>query len=166
MKIIGFAIFIFAFLSFETPLENVRNQFPNIESLEQANKYISILKDEISPEARGYMATMILMKSRFVKNPFSKLKYFKRGKKLLDNDIAENSKNIEIRYLRFLMQKQIPDFLGYNKNMNEDFNYISKNLLASSLKKSFKIELLNNMLSVDNLNVTEKNKINEILNRI
>ena len=166
MKILGLTIFIFTFLSLETPLENVRSQFPNIESLEQANKYISILKDDTSPEAKGYMATMILMKSRYVKNPFSKLKYFKKGKKMLDNDIAENSTNIEIRYLRFLMQKKMPNFLGYNKNIIEDFNYISMNLLTSSLKNSIKIELLNNMLLVDNLNITEKNKINEKLNRI
>ena len=166
MKILGFTVFIYIFLSLETPLENVRNQFPNIESLEQVNKYISILKDDISPEAIGYTAAMILMKSRYVKGPFSKFKYFKQGKKLLDQDISENPTSIEVRYIRFSMQKQIPDFLGYNKNIKEDFNIIFDKLLTSNLNKSFKVKMLNNMLLVDNLTETENYKIHQILDKL
>ena len=119
MKYFGLIVFSLISLSVQTPLENVRAQFPNITSLDEANKFIEKLKDDGSPEAKGYKAAMILMKSRFVKGPFSKLKFFKQGKKILDKDISENPTSLEIRYIRYLMQKQIPDFLGYNKNIIE-----------------------------------------------
>lgn len=166
MKYIGLIVFSLFFLSMDSPIENVRSQFPNVNSLDKANEFIEILKDDNSPEAKGYTAAMILMKSRYVKGPFAKLKFFKQGKKILDNDILENPDCIEIRYIRFLMQKQIPDFLRYNKNIEEDFKFIAGKLLSSNFRSSFKIKMLKNMLLVDNLSEIEKNKINQILKKI
>jgi len=166
MKYIGLIVFSLFFLSMDSAIENVRSQFPNVNSLDKANEFIEILKDDNSPEAKGYTAAMILMKSRYVKGPFAKLKFFKQGKKILDNDILENPDCIEIRYIRFLMQKQIPDFLRYNKNIEEDFKFIAGKLLSSNFRSSFKIKMLKNMLLVDNLSEIEKNKINQILNKI
>jgi len=166
MKYLGLIVFSFVFLSVQTPLENVREQFPYIESLDEANEFINELEVDNSSEAKGYLAAMILMKSRFVKGPFSKFKYFKQGKKQLDQNISENLSIVEIRYIRFLMQKQIPDFLGYNKNIEEDFKIISNNLLVSNLNKSFKIRMLKTMLLVDNLSDVEKSKINQMLTEI
>lgn len=166
MKYISIIVFSLLFSSLETPLENVRNQFPYITSLEEAENFLEALNGDKSAEEQGYIAAMNLMKSRYVKGPFSKLKFFKKGKKILDATISENPSIIEIRYIRFLMQKQIPDFLGYNKNIEEDFNIIFTKLLTSNLNKSFKIKMLNTMLLVDDLNEAEKNKINQILNKI
>ncbi len=166
MKYLGIVVFSLIFSSVESPLEQMRNQFPYIESLEEANVFIEELKNDTSPEAVGYTAAMILMKSRYVKGPFSKLKYFKKGKKILDATISENPLNIEIRYLRFLMQKQIPNFLGYNKNIEEDFEVISNKLLNSSLTNNFKIKMLNTMLLVDDLSEIKRIKINKILDKI
>lgn len=163
MNYFGIVVFLLLSLSVQTPLENVRDQFPNIESLRQANKFLDALKNDSSPEAVGYIAAMILMKSRYEKGPFTKLKFFKQGKKILDRDISKYPKIIEIRYIRFLMQKQIPKFLGYNKNIEEDFNVICNNLEASNLKNSFKIKMLNTMLLVDDLSINEESKINKIL---
>lgn len=146
---------------FSTPVEEVRIQFPNIETLEETDAFLEVLKNESTPEGKGYIAAMLFMKSHFVKNPFSKFKYFKQGKQLLDNNINRNPSNIEIRYIRFIMQKQIPDFLGYSENITDDFNIITSNLKESSLPKSFKIEMLNNMLLVDNLTTEEQEKINQ-----
>ncbi|WP_298287996.1 hypothetical protein [uncultured Lutibacter sp.] len=166
MKIFTIIVVSFLTLNFQTPLESARQDFPNIMSLEQAKEHISLLESDDSPEAIGYTAAMILMKSRYVKGPFAKLKYFKQGKKLLDQDIVENPTSIEIRYIRFLMQKQIPDFLGYNKNIEEDFNIIFDKILNSNLSSSFKNKMLNTMLLVDDLTEIEKNKINQILDKL
>lgn len=166
MKYLGIIVFSLIFSSVDTPLEQVRNQFPYIASLEEANAFIEILKNDTSPEAIGYNAAMILMKSRYVKGLFAKLKYFKQGKKLLDQDIVENPTSIEIRYIRFLMQKQIPDFLGYNKNIEEDFNIIFNKIVTSNLNKNFKIKILNTMLLVDDLSEVRKNKIHQILDKL
>jgi len=166
MKYFGLIVFSLISLSVQTPLENVRAQFPNITSLDEANKFIEKLKDDSSPEAKGYKAAMILMKSRYIKGVFSKLKFFKKGKKILDKDNNENPELIEIRYIRFLMQKQIPNFLGYNKNIEEDFNVILNKLLDSNLNKDIKLKMLETILLVDDLSETNKNKIHQILDKL
>ena len=147
-------------------LETIRNQFPDIETLEETDDFLEALKNETSTEAKGYEAAMLFMKSRFVKNPFSKWKYFKQGKQILDDDIAQYPSNVEIRYIRFLMQKQIPDFLGYNKDISDDFKVIITGIVASDLAKNFKVKMLNNMLSVNNLTVEEQEKINQIKSQL
>lgn len=166
MKYFGLIVFSIISLNVQTPLEIVRDQFPYITSLDEANKFIEKLKNDSSPEAKGYTAAMVLMKSRYKKGPFSKLKFFKQGKKILDDDINENPEIIEIRYIRFLMQKQIPKFLGYNKNIEEDFNVISKKLLESNLNKNLKIKMLDTMLLVNGLSEINKNKIHQILDKL
>lgn len=152
-------VLIISVFSFQTlpVVEEVRNQFPEISSEEQADNFIAQLTKDTSPEAKGYIAAMNFMKSRFVKFPFTKLKYFKIGKNELDTIILKNPKNIEMRYIRYLMQKQIPDFLGYNENIDGDFNLIVNELEDSSLNHQFKLKILGSMLLVNNLSDAEKN---------
>ena len=156
-------VLIISVFSFQTSsvVEEVRNQFPEISSEEQADSFIEQLK-ETSPEAKGYIAAMNFMKSRFVKFPFTKLKYFKIGKNELDDVILKNPKNVEMRYIRYLMQKQIPDFLGYNENIDEDFNIIVNQLKYSGLSHQFKLKIINNMLLVSNLTDKEKNRLTNL----
>ncbi|SNR73285.1 hypothetical protein SAMN06265371_11087 [Lutibacter agarilyticus] len=162
MKILLF-LFISVF-SFKTSpvVEEVRNQFPEISSEEQADNFIEQLTKDASAEAKSYIAAMNFMKSRFVKNPFTKLKYFKIGKKELDAVILNNPKNIEMRYIRYLMQKQIPGFLNYSDNIEEDFKLLSTQLVESNYNNTFKLKIINNMLLVSNLTDNEK----EILTKL
>lgn len=147
-------------------IDEVRSQFPEIDSKEQAESFIELLKDNKSPEAKGYSAAMILMKSRYVIFPLTKLKYFKEGKKELNDVIKKNPKNVEIRYLRFSMQKQIPNFLGYHDNLNEDFNLIINDIEISTIHHSLKDKILSNMLLLNNLTSNEKSKLTKLMNRL
>lgn len=147
-------------------VEKVRNQFPNIDNLEQAEYFMELLKNETSPEAKGYNAAMNFMKSRYVTFPFTKLKYFKEGKNELDEVIKNNPRNVEIRYLRFLMQKQIPEFLGYHENIKEDFLMILKGLNMSNLKFEQKVKILQNMLLTKDLTSEEIENLNQLLKNI
>lgn len=147
-------------------IEKVRNQFPVITTEEQADDFIENLKNDNSPEAKGYTAAMVFMKSRFVKFPFTKLKYFKEGKSILNEVINESPANVEIRYIRFLMQKQIPDFLGYNDNLKEDFEVIFNGFEMCNLKAENKSEIVKNMLLTKDLTAEEKEKLNQLLSEI
>lgn len=166
MKVVALFLVFLCLLADNTPVEQAREQFPEIESLEQVEYFIDLLKEDISAEAIGYTAAMVFMKSRFVKSPFTKLKFFNQGKEILDSNIEKNPLNVEIRYIRYLMQKQIPAFLGYKNNLEEDFNIITTNIVGSSLAVDFKKEILNNMLLVEKLSEEEKLKINIILNQL
>ncbi|WP_298368725.1 hypothetical protein [uncultured Lutibacter sp.] len=163
-----FTVILFYSL-FSQPISNVdrvRNKFPNIVSKDQADAFIMELKNDNSPESKAYIAAMIFMKSRFVKFPFTKMKYFKEGKNLLDETILKNPENIEIRYIRFLMQKEIPSFLGYDKNINEDFEVILNGVTIGRLNLDLKLKILHNMLQVKDITVMEENRLNQLIKRL
>lgn len=153
-------IFLFIFNSFSTPiLDDVRNKFPEIISEKQVDYYLTSLENEKSTESRGYFAAMLFMKSKYVVSPIKKYNSFKKGKTILDNIIKENKSNIEIRYLRFIFQNQLPNFLNYNANIDEDFLAITKGIENYNLETKFKKNMLKNMLMVKNITTYQTNKI-------
>ena len=73
-------------------------------------------------------ATMIMAKHAF--NPFSKLSHFNKGKNMLQQAIAADRQNVELRLLRYSIQKSAPSFLGYRDEMAADKNFLKTNLPA------------------------------------
>lgn len=60
-------------------------------------------------------------------NPLSKLATFKKGKNNIELAISKEPENVEIRYIRFSVQKNAPSFLGYNSHLKEDKDFLVKN---------------------------------------
>ena len=92
-------------------------------------KLITMLEpyDKINyPVLVGYKACGTMMMAKYVFNPFSKLSYFRRGKKILETVIAANSDVVELRFLRYSIQTNAPSFLGYNKHIAEDKMFLKK----------------------------------------
>jgi len=165
MKLVSIFL-LWSILLSSVAIDEVRNLFPKIDNLEQAENYIKLLQEDQSVEAKGYSAVMILMKSRYVTFPFTKLKYFKIGKKKLNKVIVENPNNIEMRYIRFLMQKEIPKFLGYHKNIEEDFNKIINGIVQCGLENSLKNKIIENMMLVSNLTFDEEKELTKIIQKL
>ena len=160
-----FFFFILNSLSAQV-LDNVRNQFPKINSLEEAEFHMKLLENEKNVGGKAYYAAMIFMKSRYVKFPLTKYNYFKKGKFAMDKLIQENIANIEIRYIRFLFQNQMPAFLNYNSNIQEDYLTIVKGIEKSELESQFKRKILNNMLLVNTITKYQTTQIKLLLNKI
>ncbi|MBO9563916.1 MAG: hypothetical protein J7621_14130 [Niastella sp.] len=76
------------------------------------------------PVLTGYQAAATMMMAKYVINPFSKLSWFRKGRKLLDNTLAQHPKNIELRFLRFTIQTNAPGMLGYNSDINSDKSFL------------------------------------------
>lgn len=140
-------------------LDDVRNQFPKINSIEEAEFHMKLLEKETNPESKAYYAAMLFMKAKYVKFPLSKYNYFKKGKAALDQLILENKSNVEIRYLRFVFQNELPALLNYNANIEEDFSAIIKGMEKSNLTKDFKHKILKNMLLVKNITKNQTTQI-------
>ena len=64
----------------------------------------------------------------FMYNPLKKYLYFNRHTKVIDSIIDMNPSNIEIRLLRYIIQKKSPEILSYNKNIFSDSLYVVKNM--------------------------------------
>lgn len=164
MKLI---IFFFMMNSLQASvLEDVRNQFPKINSMEEAELQMKLLKNEKGPASKAYYAAMLFMKAKYVKFPMSKYNYFKKGKTALDQLIQENKSNIEMRYLRFVFQNELPNFLNYHNNIEEDFSTIVKGMEKSNLEKEFKHKILENMLLVKSITKNQTTQIKLLSTKI
>ena len=134
----------------------------NVSSIKEADNYIILLEKSNLKEASAYKAALLLMKAKFAFLPFNKWSYFKKGSQLLDTSIESNPKNVEMRYIRFLFQSEMPNFLGYHKNIQQDYNFIINNIINCSLPLKFKQTMLSKMLLVKGITENQSIKINKI----
>ncbi len=113
-------------------IKEVRIMLHNATSNEQAcTKMIGLLEpfnETNNPLLFGYRggATMLMAKHAF--NPFSKLSYFKKGKLMLESAIKADHTNVELRFLRYTIQTNVPGFLNYKSDKNLDRTFISQSL--------------------------------------
>lgn len=75
----------------------------------------------------AYLGGFQTIWANHVINPLSKLNSFNTGKKNIEKAIKNESGSIEIHFIRLSVQKNAPSFLGYNKNIVEDENYLKNN---------------------------------------
>jgi hypothetical protein len=88
-----------------------------------------------------YLACAIMQRAEHTLWPPYKLKYFNSGKDRLEEYISSYPHEIEARYVRLLVQKESPSFLGYCDNISEDASYILDNLKKYKGKERFKEEM-------------------------
>lgn len=87
---------------------------------------------------QAYLGAFQTIWAKHCINPISKLQTFKRGKKNIEEAVAFNPNNIEIRIVRLSVQSNCPSFLGYKKNIEEDKKFIlfnNKNITSVFLKE-------------------------------
>lgn len=110
-------------------------------------------KENENPLLYGYKAGATMMMAKHVFNPISKLNYFNKGKKMLNDAITAQPKNVELRVLRFLAQSNTPSFLGYNDAINSDERFILSNFSTIETKSTqeYLFSMLKNTLSKEDI---------------
>ena len=86
---------------------------------------IDFCKGKINQKCEAYLGAALILKAKHVNSPISKLSFFRKGRKKLDDVIDKNPNFVEYRWLRYSLQKNAPSFLNYNKNLNMDSLFIS-----------------------------------------
>ena len=129
----------------ETPsLTQVRSLYEQAANDEKACKklleWLKPYNEKNNPLLFGYRAGGTMMMANYVFNPFSKLSYFKKGKKMLATAIAVDEQNIELRFIRFGVQTNVPSFLGYSNYVEKDKQFLKQSL------PNIKDENLKNMI--------------------
>ena len=69
---------------------------------------------------QGYVAATIITRAKFVFNPYKKYAFFEQGKLKLEALLAKYPDDIELRYIRYMIQTNIPSFLGYKSAIKSD----------------------------------------------
>jgi hypothetical protein len=126
---------------------------PNIRQvfLEASQKFLA-LKDleqlletsekKDSPLFLAYKAATLALYAKYSLVPAMKLSYFLQANGLLEQAIAENPENIEIRFIRFAVEHHLPAAASnYALHLREDKKIIIENLVRSKLNRAFKASI-------------------------
>ena len=121
------AICLLAFTSFtSTPQPNIpalRKQLiqaiDHKETTDSLYHSLGLIKQP-SPLITGYIGALEALKAKHTWNPYYKIKYLNDCEDSFENAITRDPRNIELRFMRFSIEHNVPGFLGYNKNLNSD----------------------------------------------
>ena len=94
-------------------------------------------KNTKKPVYEAFYAVGNFFLAKHAMNPLNKYSYFKKGRNSLENAVKKDPKNLEIRFMRYISQSESPAFLGYNKDL-----YADKNFILSEYRKSTDLELV------------------------
>lgn len=162
MKIATFMfllLFTTKIYSAEPELAEVKRLFEaSVNSKASSDQLLKILSD-IGPSSTPllicYKGAAEMMRCRYGFNPINKFKRFKKGKNLIEAAVKKEPDNIEIRFLRFAIQTNIPAFLNYNEDITKDKKYLLNNVKTIKDKK-LKEGMLKYLLTSDHCTAGEK----------
>ncbi|WP_184550796.1 hypothetical protein [Mucilaginibacter sp. FT3.2] len=81
----------------------------------------------------GYLATLSACKAKLSWNPYMKVKHLNNAEATYKTAVSADPHNIEIRFLRFSVEHNVPGFLGFNKDLTTD----SEEIITQLDKKNY-----------------------------
>ena len=81
----------------------------------------------------GKKGVVWVVYSKHVLNPFTKLKYFHKGKDIVEKYLQEHPHDIEMIFFRYKIQTSIPKLLNYRQHINSDVKKLTDWLLLKDL---------------------------------
>jgi RNAse (barnase) inhibitor barstar len=73
-----------------------------------------------TPLTIAYIGALGALKAKHAWNPYNKIKYLNISEKEMQQALDQDPHNIEILFMRFSIQHNLPGFLGYGKNLTAD----------------------------------------------
>jgi len=140
----GTAFFIL--LLFATKLYAAEPDMEEVKTLFEASAYSKSAADRLLKLLGGinqdsppllvcYKGVAEMMQAKYGFNPIYKFRRFKKGKSLIEEAVKMEPENLEIRFLRLMIQTNLPAFLNYNDQITTDKNYVVANMQAIKDKK-------------------------------
>lgn len=110
-------------------MENIRANYAKAIS---NKKLCKAMIEELSvktgnPVHLAYLGAFKVIWAKHIINPIAKFSTFNKGKKDIESAVKEAHNNVEIRFIRLSIQKNCPSFLGYNKDIEQDKEFIRGN---------------------------------------
>ena len=146
-----------------TDIELLRNLY--VKALQNADSNDFLLNSLEKNTAKNslllaYQGACEGLKAKYVMNPYKKMTYLRKSQESLTKAISQEPNNIEIRFLRFSIHHNLPDFLKNNNYLEEDRLVIVKNIHTEISKKIAKETL---QMIVDFLVNSKRCKKEEII---
>ncbi|MEZ4805550.1 MAG: hypothetical protein R2852_08740 [Bacteroidia bacterium] len=115
---------------------------PNVGDVQSARAYygkasehksftdslFNLTKDKNQALMKAYHGCAWALKTKHHINPYKKLEYLKKGLELINSAVLLNAADIEIRYLRFSVEENIPSVVSFKSHLEADKAMLLKNL--------------------------------------
>ena len=150
-------------------ISSIRQSYKSaIYSEKSAEKLLEELEDITleNPLKYAYKGATHALLAQYLINPYSKLESVKTGSMMLDDAVIAASANMEIRYLRYSIEKNLPSFLPYRKHIKQDELRIVNALVAKqdNLSPEIHKEVIQYMLKNAQLSTENKNSLEDLIN--
>ncbi|RNL89157.1 hypothetical protein ED312_07610 [Sinomicrobium pectinilyticum] len=149
---------VFAVKQQEFP-ENIRKRY----TMAPFNKEICMqtldILENITKSSRqtAYLGAFQIISAKHLFNPFKKLKIFSEGKKNLEKAVAQVPDDVEVRFIRMSIQREIPGILNYKSDLEEDKKFIVNNY--SHITDTELQDLIFNFLNKNDMLTPEEEKM-------
>ncbi len=80
------------------------------------------------PLIMAYFGALEALKAKNSWNPYNKVKFLNRSNTIVNQAVEASPNDLEIRFIRFSIQLNLPKFLGLSKDMQADKNQILQQL--------------------------------------
>lgn len=97
-----------------------------------------LTNDKNSSVHLAYLGAFQTIWAKHTINPIEKLTTFKKGKRNIEQAVARESDNVEVRFVRLSIQENCPGFLGYKSNIKQDRSFLmdhQQKITSPTLKK-------------------------------
>jgi hypothetical protein len=78
-----------------------------------------------------YKGANEIIQAKYSLNPIVKLEKFNKGKELIKKAINRDMLNLEIRFIRYSIQSNLPAFLGYHDDLSKDKQFLLDNTMEN-----------------------------------
>jgi hypothetical protein len=111
-------------------LNELRTSLVNVQSNKEYafNLYNTLQSSILTTVETGYLGLVESMLATHTNDPMKKISYFNAGRSYLENSILKLPNNTELRYLRLILQLNVPAIMGYSKNIETDRSFIIKTI--------------------------------------
>lgn len=162
MKLLLLIIGLFILASNLNIVEVRKNYKDAVTSQSKVDSFNESLKNVTKNDDKrlvAYKGAAIALAARFLKGAKQKNETFKSGVELVEFAIDNKPLDMEVRFVRLSIQQNSPKFLGYNKEIEGDKNYILTNYNTIRSKK-FKKYLGSYIFESEFFTEEEKSRLN------
>lgn len=146
-------------------LQEVRKMFvaaaTNKKLASELYQKLSENEGQLSVTQRGYYGLMEARMAEQSMNPWKRYSYFNNGKDRLESAIEASPENHELHFLRFVLQTQCPEFLGYTSNISNDKTMLLQALGKAELDAELESIIVTYLLSSTHCTEVDRARINQ-----
>ncbi len=136
----------FSMLNQKTDISELRKQMLRaINSPKVTDSLYSNLQktNQKVPLVMAYFGALEALKAKDSWNPYNKIKFLNLSNKTILQAVNASPNDMEIRFIRFSIQTNLPHFLGLNKDLDSDKNQILHQLKQKNYGSADKVFVQN-----------------------